>query len=230
VSSTRVIIADDDAYARRAARDALQAAGIVVIAEAANARDTLELASFYTPDVVLLDLELPPVSGPDVIRALHRRSPEVTIVVLGPETDDEVALEALRTGASGYLARTLPPDRLPRAIEAAAAGEAVISRELTMSLLRRLRHTTADGAGLRPVRSPLSRREWEVLDCLCDGLSSEQIATRLTLSTETVRTHVKNILRKLEVRSRREAVEATQRMRASLVASSAAAPRRAARS
>ncbi len=230
VTATKVIIAAGDAFARRAIRDASQAAGIVVIAEASNGRDTVELAAFYTPDVVLIDVDLPPALGLDVIGTLHRECPDVTVVALGPEDADEVALAALRSGASGYLARNLPPERLPRAIEAAAAGEAVITRELTMTLLRQLRQTRADGAGLRPVLSPLSRREWEVLDCLCEGMSNQQIAEQLTLSVESVRTHVKNVLRKLRVRNRREAVEVTQRMRLSLVGTAAAPAPRAARS
>jgi DNA-binding NarL/FixJ family response regulator len=228
VSSTRVIIADDDALARRAIRDALQSAGLIVIGETANGRDTRELAAFYKPEVVLIDVDLPPVSALDVIGVLHRDHPKIKILVLGPDGDDDVAFGALRKGACGYVARSLPPERLYRAVEAVAAGEAVITRQLTMALLRRFRQTRADGAGLRPVRSPLSRREWEVLDCLCEGMSSDEIATHLALSRETVRTHVKNVLRKLEVRSRREAVKVTQQMRASLVASAAPPARQAA--
>jgi len=123
----------------------------------------------------------------------------------------------LRAGASGFLAKSVGVDALPRALRGAKAGEAVVSRRMAMRVIEGLRKVREDGSGMRPVRSRLTSREWEVLDLLCDGRSTEDVADTLVLSAETVRSHVKNVLRKLGVSSRREAVEAARRMRAEMI-------------
>ena len=102
---------------------------------------------------------------------------------------------------------------LPRAVQGAAAGEAAISRKLGMRLIEQLRRAPEGRGGLRPVKSPLTPREWEVVDLLAETKTTDEIAELLVLSSETVRSHVKNILRKLDARSREEAVAAAQRMR-----------------
>jgi DNA-binding NarL/FixJ family response regulator len=119
----------------------------------------------------------------------------------------------LRAGAAGYLAKDLDPIMLPRVLRGVIDGEAAISRRLTMSLVESYRRAPRGGAGLRPVRSTLTDREWEVLDLLSAGAGTEDIARSLVLSTETVRSHLKNLYRKLEVRSREEAVQAARRLR-----------------
>jgi NarL family two-component system response regulator LiaR len=123
----------------------------------------------------------------------------------------------LRAGASGFLCKNVGIDALPRALHCAKNGEAVITRRLTMRLIEDLRMVRTDSAGLRPIRSQLTSREWEVLDLLCQDLSTDEIADRLVVSVETVRSHVKNVLRKLEVRSRRDAVAAASRLRAGML-------------
>jgi len=218
--ATRAIIADDDPIARRAVRDALQSAGIVVIAEAADGREAIELCAFYKPDVVLMDLVMPGVDGLAATRVLAAEQPEIRVLILSSGDEDELGLIGVRTGAVGFLPKSTALEVLPRAVEAAARDEAVISRHLTLSLIEELRRLRADGAGLRPVQSPLSRREWEVLDCLCEEWSTDRIADHLTVSVETVRTHVKSILRKLDVRSRAEAVELARSIRSSLIQNS----------
>jgi DNA-binding NarL/FixJ family response regulator len=213
----RVIIADDDALARRMLRDALQAAGVVVIAEAADGREAQELVGHYKPDVVLIDVVMPGVDGLEATRRIVERSPQCKVVVLSATEDAELGLVALRAGAVGFLSKRVAPDALPRALRAARDGEAVVSRWMTMSLVEVVRRVRDDGAGLRPVRSPLTSREWEVLDLLCEGSATDVIAGRLFLSEETVRSHVKNILRKLGVRSRSEAVARARRLRTELL-------------
>jgi DNA-binding NarL/FixJ family response regulator len=213
----RVIIADDDALARRMLRDALQAAGIVVIAEAADGREAQELVGHYKPDVVLIDVVMPGVDGLEATRWIAERSPQCKVVVLSATEDAELGLVALRAGAVGFLSKRVSPDALPCALRAARDGEAVVSRWMTMSLVEVVRRVRDDGAGLRPVRSPLTSREWEVLDLLCEGCATDVIADRLFLSEETVRSHVKNILRKLGVRSRSDAVARARRLRMELL-------------
>jgi DNA-binding NarL/FixJ family response regulator len=145
-------------------------------------------------------------------------------VILTSSDDDEVGLMTLREGASGFLCKSAGVDSLPRALRAARNGEAVITRRLTMRLIEDLRLVRQDGAGLRPIRSALTSREWEVLDLLCQDLSTDEIADRLVVSVETVRSHIKNVLRKLEVRSRREAVSMASKLRAGPLEDGLAAP------
>ena len=120
---------------------------------------------------------------------------------------------ALRCGAAGFLSKDVDIGALPRALRGITDGEAAISRELTMRVIERFRRVRTDGAGLRPVQSVLSGREWEVLDHLCSGASTDDIADALVLSTETVRSHIKNILRKLRVSSRAEAIAVARELR-----------------
>ena len=215
----RVIVADDDPLARRVVRDALEAGGIVVIAEAANGREAVELSLYYKPDVVLMDLVMPDVDGIQATRRILAREPDVEVVILTSSDDDEVGLVGLRAGASGFLNKRAGVDALPRALRGAVAGEAVVSRRLTMRLVDTMRRTRPDGAGIRPVRSRLTPREWEVLDLLCAGQSTDEIAETLVLSSETVRSHIKNLLRKLGVSSRQAAIKEARRMRADLAVS-----------
>jgi NarL family two-component system response regulator LiaR len=214
----RVIVADDDPLARRVVRDALEAAGIVVIAEAANGREAIELSLYYKPDIVLMDLVMPDYDGIQATRRILAQEPDLDVVILTSSDDDDVGLVGLRAGASGFLNKRAGLDALPRALRSAAAGEAVVSRRLTMRLVDSMRRTRADGAGIRPVRSRLTPREWEVLDLLCAGRSTDEIAGTLVLSSETVRSHIKNLLRKLGVRSRGEAIAEARRLRAGLAA------------
>lgn len=212
----RVIVADDDPLARRVVRDALEAGGIIVIAEAANGREAVELSLYYKPDIVLMDLVMPEFDGIQATRRILAREPDVEVVILTSSDDDEVGIVGLRAGASGFLNKRAGVEALPRALRGAIAGEALVSRRLTMRLVDTIRRTRADGAGIRPVRSRLTPREWEVLDLLCDGQSTDEIADALVLSSETVRSHIKNLLRKLGVRSRQAAVEEARRLRADL--------------
>jgi NarL family two-component system response regulator LiaR len=212
----RVIVADDDPLARRVVRDALEAGGIIVIAEAANGREAVELSLYYKPDIVLMDLVMPEFDGIQATRRILEREPDVEVVILTSSDDDEVGIIGLRAGASGFLNKRAGVEALPRALRGAVAGEALVSRRLTMRLVDTIRRTRADGAGIRPVRSRLTPREWEVLDLLCAGQSTDEIADALVLSSETVRSHIKNLLRKLGVRSRQAAVEEARRLRADL--------------
>jgi two-component system, NarL family, response regulator LiaR len=219
----RVIVVDDDALVRQVLRDVLQRAGIVVIAEAGGGREAVELAVYYKPDVVLMDVLMPGIDGMAAMREILAAQPGARVLMLSSSNDDELGVLCLRMGACGYLTKTINVESLPRAIRAAGDGEAVVPRRLTARLVDAVRRTPEDGAGLRPVRSPLTAREWEVLDLLCQGMSTEDIADALVLSSETVRSHVKSILRKLRVSSRRDAVAVAQQLRGGRIAGPAAA-------
>jgi DNA-binding NarL/FixJ family response regulator len=212
-AAIRVVLADGDPLARRTIRDALQRDGITVVAEATSGREAIELAGFYRPDAVVMDAKLPEVDGVEATRTIHDRSPDTCIVLLASEPDDSLGLRALRAGAAGYMSKAVDPEVLPRVLRGAVEGEAAISRRLAMSLIESFRRAPRGGSGFRPVRSELTDREWEVLDLLSAGAGTEDIARTLVLSTETVRSHLKNLYRKLGVRSREEATEAARRLR-----------------
>jgi DNA-binding NarL/FixJ family response regulator len=210
----RVIIADDDPFARRTVRDALQDAGVVVIAEASNGTEAVELGLHYQPDVVLMDVVMPGMDGITATRKLRERAPSVKVLMLSADGNDDVALLCLRSGAVGFVAKSIDLSSLTRVVNAARDGEVVVSRALTARLVADMCRTTVDGIGMRPVRSPLTPREWEVLDLLCAQSTTEHMADQLFLSHETVRSHIKNTLRKLGVNSRQQAVDIARQLRA----------------
>jgi len=209
----RAVLVDADGESRRRIRNALQRDGIAVVAEAPSGREAIELVTFYRPDAIVIDANPAEIDGAEVARVIYDRSPSTCIVLLATAPDEAFALKALRAGATGYLPKSTDPDVLPRVLRGALEGEAAISRRLAMTLIQSYRRAPRIGHGLRPVRSELTDREWEVLDLLSIGARTEEIARMLVLSTETVRSHLKNLYRKLGVRSRQEAIEAAERLR-----------------
>ena len=211
----RAVIADDDPFARRVIKDVLTEAGVLVVAEARDGRQAVEFALYYRPDVVIMDVVMPGLDGVLATRQILKVVPDQLVIVLtgADDEDDELGLLALRAGAAGFISKEVDIGALPRALEGVRVGEAAISRRLTKRVIEQLRSAQGGSYGMRPVKSPLTAREWEVMDLLKATRSTDEIAAELVLSTETVRSHVKNILRKLKVRSRQEAVAVTDRMR-----------------
>ena len=211
----RAVVADDDPFARRVIKSALTESGVLVIAEARNGREAVELALYYRPDVVIMDVVMPELDGILATRQILQAIPDQLVIALtgAADDDDELGLLALRAGAAGFLSKDVDINALPRTVDALRAGEAAISRRMTRRVIEQLRSAPGGSSGMRPVKSPLTAREWEVIDLLKATRSTDEIAADLVLSTETVRSHVKNILRKLEVRSREEAVAVADRMR-----------------
>ena len=209
----RALITDDDPLVRRLIRDTLQADNMTVIAEATTGREAVELALFYRPDVVVMDYMMPEMDGIEATRRIHDQDESIRVILLTGAGDNTLAMRGLRAGAAGFLSKDMEIAALPRALRGSLEGEAAISRRVTMELIRHYRSSPAGNAGLRPVRSSLTAREWEVLDLLSGGASNDDIARELVLSPETVRTHLKNLYRKLGVRSREDAVEAATRLR-----------------
>lgn len=207
-----VIVIDHDDAVRSDVVAVLADDGIAVIANTGLGSEAIRLVTELAAAVVIVDPDLQDMTGIELVRSLHRTTPLSRILLLSSTEMDEFAIQALREGASGFLNKRVSLEILPRIVRSVAAGEAVITRTLTMRLIERLRQTPQIGAGLRPVRSPLSSREWEVLDLVRAGSGTREIAAALDLSVETVRSHVKNILRKLGVHSRVEAGEVAGRM------------------
>ena len=209
----RIVVADGDALSRKVLTGALNNGVLAVVAEATSGHEAAELTRFYHPDVVLLGDRLVGVDTVHAVRMVLQAEPATRVIVLTATADDDEALKAIRAGAAGYLSKDLDLAALPRILRGVAYGEAAISRRLAMQLAEYYRRGPRAAAGFRPVRSALTDREWEVLDLLAGGESTEGIARTLVLSTETVRSHLKNLYRKLGVRSRAEAVDAAERLR-----------------
>jgi DNA-binding NarL/FixJ family response regulator len=214
VSAIHVIIGDPDPIARRVIRDALQdEAGFVVPGEASNGREVVELSLHYRPDVTLMEASLPGLDGLTGARQIREEAPEVRVLIFSQHDSEETQLEALRAGACGFLSKDVPLETVARVVRSVVRGESAFSRKVTMRLIERLRELPEGGVGMRPVHSPLTVREWEILDFFCQGKDVKQIAETLVLSEETVHSHSKNVLRKLNVHSRQEAVEVAQQLR-----------------
>jgi two-component system, NarL family, response regulator LiaR len=210
----RVVVVDQDQAFRAATRAGLQAAGIVVIAEADNRRDVVDLCAHFRPDVVLIDAELPGTDGIEVTRAIAQRVAGVGIILVTPAVDERLAIVALRAGATGHLVKGAPMSAIVDAVRRVAAGEPVLSAGVARQLIERLRALPDHGLGVRPVRSGLTARQWEVLDLLCAGMSIAEVADRLVISPETVRTHIKHILRRTGARSQVDAIRIAREVRA----------------
>ena len=213
-NSIHVVIADSDPLARRVIRDALQdGPGFVIPAEASSGREAVELSVHYRPEVTLMEASLPDIDGLAATQRIRAAAPEVSVLIFSRDDRQDIQLEALQAGACGFVSKTVPVRTLSRIVGSVARGEAAITRSLTMRLIERLRLLPEHGSGMRPVRSPLTAREWEVLDLLCERMTTREIAEALVLSEETVYSHSKNLLRKLDVHSREEAIEAADEMR-----------------
>jgi len=207
----RVLIADHDGLARSMMRTSLREAdGVATIATASDGPQALELAGYHRPAVLVLDTALPPGGGVELIGQVLLVSPETRVLTVSVD-DQQAALAALRAGAVGHIAKDIDPDELARLVLRAAHGEAIIPQQLIMPLLELLRE--APDTGWRPLHSRLTTREWEIVELLAEGASTKQIVEHLVLSRTTVYTHVKSVLRKLGVHSRRDAVAAATRLR-----------------
>ena len=207
----RVLIADHDGLARSMMRTSLcEADRVAIVANTGDGREALELARYYRPTVMVVDTALPPDGGVELIGQVLLVSPETRVLTVSVD-DQQAALAALRAGAVGHIAKDIDPAELARLVVRAADGEAIIPQQLIMPLLELLRE--APEAGWRPLHSRLTNREWEIVELLAEGASTEQIVEHLVLSQSTVYTHVKSLLRKLGVHSRRDAVAAATRLR-----------------
>jgi two-component system, NarL family, response regulator LiaR len=213
-----VLIADGDDLARNALRTALGNGRLSVIGQAADADQALNLATRCEPDVVLLDAALPSDGGLAAMHLLSAATPGARAILLGCPEQDDAGVHALAQGAAGYLSRAIDLGSLAQAVEGVMAGEAAISRALTGRLIDHVRELSAGLIGMRPVKSPLTTREWEVLDLLKQGASTAQVAKELVLSPDTVHSHVQHILRKLRAHSRAEAIAIAGRADAGSVA------------
>jgi len=209
MSGIRVLLVDDQALVRRGFRLILEAAAdITVVGEAADGQAALHAAEQREPDVVLMDIRMPNLDGIAATRRLvgRGRTPP-RILVLTTYDLDEYVYEALRAGASGFLLKDTPPEQLAPAVRTVAAGDALLAPSVTRRLIETFaRHPTTRLADPPVSPAHLTERERDVLRLLAGGLSNAEIATRLTISDATVKTHLSNVFSKLALRDRVQAV------------------------
>ena len=207
----RVIVAEADDAVRGALAGAVRTpGGTVVVAQAVDAVQTLELVAHYHPDVLLCGEELLGDDDFALARQLRDGHPDVAVVMLTPPDGAQRPLDALRAGATSILAKASAPDVLAAAVRATARGDALIDPAVTRALIDEVRQIPVPGSGFRPIRSALSNREWQIVGLLGEGASTKEIADTLSLSQDTVYTHTRNIMRKLGVDSREQAVLAAR--------------------
>jgi DNA-binding NarL/FixJ family response regulator len=205
----RTLVVDDHPLTRAALVGLLEQHAFSVVGEAGDGAEAIERARDLQPDLVLLDLTMPGMGGLEALPRVRAAAPDCEVVVLTASGTEENLLAAIRGGAAGYLLKTEPPERIAEFLDGVAHGEAALSGEVARRLLERVRDGGAHDSGVPDsIASELSAREVEVLLLLDEHLGTDQIAKRLFISEHTVRSHVKSLLRKLEVSSRREALEA----------------------
>ncbi len=206
--TTRVLIADDHPLTREALAGLLTANGFEVVALAEGGAEAIVLAGEFRPDLVVLDLTMPDVDGLTALPKVREAAPETAVVVLTAAEDDANLLTAIRLGAAGYLLKNEPPERIVEFLQGVANGEAALSGAVARRLLDQVREGGLQhGVVPESIAERLSARELEVLLLLDQHLGTDEIAERLFISEHTVRSHVKNLLAKLGVSSRREALE-----------------------
>jgi DNA-binding NarL/FixJ family response regulator len=210
--SIRVLIADD----HRTFAEALEVAltfetDIDVVATVHDAEDAVKAAGRRHPDVVLMDVQMPGVDGITATRELKERNPDARVVMLSAFEDDQVIARAVEAGASGFLPKTRPIKDVASSVRAAFHGEPLIPPEEVRRVLSLLKKKRGQAETVRSRLARLTQREREILQRMADGLTPERVADELGISRHTLRTHIQNILFKLGVHSKLEALAAAIR-------------------
>jgi DNA-binding NarL/FixJ family response regulator len=203
----RVLVADDQAMVRAGFRMIIDSQpDLTVTAEAADGSEAVRLTQHHAPDVVLMDIQMPELDGIAATRQITAADRAAKVVILTTYDLDEYVFDALAAGASGYVLKDLPPEDLLRGIRTAAAGDALLAPSVTRRLIAEFAHHHRPRRKPGPPESPLTPREVEVLTLVASGQSNAEIAATLTLSENTVKTHVTHVLDKLLLRDRIHAV------------------------
>ena len=212
----KVLLVDDQTLIRQGIRLLLEIeTDIQVVGQAANGRAAIEQVETLQPDIVLMDVRMPEMDGVAATREISARYPDVKVIILTTFEDDETVFEGLKAGARGYLLKDISSEEMAQAVRKVAAGEALIEPRLTRKVLAEFsRLATATGQQMpsktggfsESLPVPLTERELEVLQALAHGLSNREIAGQLVITEGTVKNHVSNLIDKMGVRDRTQAV------------------------
>jgi len=207
MKQTRVFLADDMALIRHGIRALMSdVEDVEIVGEVATANDAVRLVKELVPDVVLMDQEMPG-DGLEATRAIKEALPDVEIIIMTDRLDDEKALRAIEAGATGYILKDIPSYNLAAAIRSVCNGKAFFHPEITRKLMERLGHITREQrTRMRLEFEGLTVRELDILIQLAKGSTDREIAAKFVLAEGTVKTHIRNILRKLDARNRTQAV------------------------
>jgi DNA-binding NarL/FixJ family response regulator len=217
-----VLLVDDQTLVRQGIRLLLEVeTDIQVVGQASNGREAVQQVETLRPDVVLMDVRMPEMDGIQATHALSERFPEVGVIILTTFDDDEIVFEGIKAGARGYLLKDVSSEEMAEAVRKVAAGGALIQPRITRKVLAEFSRMAAGGgekaavkptASPQPLAEPLTEREKEVLRALASGLSNREIAERLVITEGTVKNHVSNLIDKLGVRDRTQAVLKAQEL------------------
>ena len=201
----RVLLVDDHDLFRTGLKNLLEEQGVQVAGEAPNGQTALRLAAELAPDVVIMDLNMPGLSGVETTRHLTGIAPLARVVVLTISVEDDDVMDAVMAGACGYLLKDSSIEELLSGIRAAAAGESLISPQIASKVLQRLRSQGKSEGAAETIRAELSDREIQVLKLIANGKDNAEIARELFISPKTVKNHISNILMKLQIENRIQA-------------------------
>jgi DNA-binding NarL/FixJ family response regulator len=201
----RVLLVDDHDLFRTGLRSLLEEQGVNIVAEAANGSEALHFVREFAPEVVVMDLNMPGMSGVDATRHITRDAPLTRVIVLTISDEEQDVMNAILAGACGYLLKDASIQELMRGLNAAAIGESLISSHIAGKVLQHVRATTAAPEAAATIRAELSDREIQVLKLISNGKDNAMIAGELHISPKTVKNHISNILMKLQIENRIQA-------------------------
>jgi len=208
--SIRLMLADDHRMLREGLRRSMQDEGFDVVGEASDGQEAVDLAGQLQPDVILMDVTMPDVSGVEATRLIRSQWPRIRVVMLTMHADQEVIASAIRAGASGYLVKDCSTDEIASAVRLAVDENAALSPNLAASMLDEVRKL--DAPATIEAERVVTKREEEVLQLIADGCSTGEVAEQLYISQKTVKNHLASIYQKLDARDRTQAVLQAVRM------------------